>query len=938
MENKRYMILTFSIFMDFTLGEVAPGIYGQVNGNITLKPNAKSRFDEIIWTHNNNLVVEFEKNKITEYGQFKERIILNHITGHLTITNLITRDSGEYRADLMSAGVFEPFIQTVEILDTLTKPKVTCHVNGTMVTLLCAGDLSPVTQYSWEGPEAQNQSGPELQLQRKESSDSVYTCVLSNPVSQSSEKFNIQSCFPAGDEEDDSVPVVAIVVCLLLLLLLLILGLLFMYRKKYWSVGRGKRGKEENPEAPPEDESAQLISQKHENQQSPVQGNVRDKVTMFNDMSKGLLSPNKPSHENERTPLKARDSMTKETVGLSQEESQAGEWRGAGSLIQDEGFQEIHLQKERERSPLKSPKHSAPSTLQGSVSATPHATPPETGKGGVSDDQSSQHSEVKAGERGDKEDPAQHAPADTEENETGRHPISGTMGETTGQLVDLMSPPPKPPRAHSDSEPSDQSAEKPFSQNPQDRQSQESSPGPLSHDPEHHSQGVASSARPRVADDNEKSLNRDGNEKYSHSFTSTPIRNTLGQEGGAAGAGDGEHEKSESFITVPSSPLNTDDSAETKEESTGHQSNQQENLQANRNDQLPQNGSPSCDSSSEDSKESTKLPNGERNKESESDKPGEQSRNQTLSTTKETESQRNTTAETPDTKGDTGEDNENKSPEEGDDPERTPAPGSKTTENNSVGEEEENQNEAQPLQSPSADGYVRNKVTMFNDMFKESQIIPNKPSHEVGRSPLKAQDSMTVESEEVSQKERQAGPLTQDGGISSPGTDAGQDGVSAPQHNEAGGDRQMDPTPDTNKQHTGGKMATQQETPAGNADAAYEHPKENMTTPPEVPKEKASQGDTTGNRDASQGDTTRNRDTSQGDTKGNRDASQGDTTGNRDASQGDTTRNRDTSQGDTKGNRDASQGDTTGNRDASQGDTNGNRDASQGDTTGNRDA
>ncbi|KAG7463646.1 hypothetical protein MATL_G00178790 [Megalops atlanticus] len=241
-----------------------------------------------------------------------------------------------------------------------------------MVTLLCAGDLSPVTQYSWEGPDTQNQSGPELRLQREKSSDSVYTCVLNNPVSQSREDFNVQSCFPPGD---DPPPVAAIVVCLLLLLIIIILGL-FMYWKKY---RKGRTGQRENPEAPSENE--QLISSKHENKQNPGQGSVREKVHMFDAMSKGVFSPNKPSLEDEKTPLKAKDTMAEGRVRISQEES--------GSFAQDEGFHKTRVQNEGESSLLKFP-HSTPSNGQGSVSVT---TPPETGRGSVSDDQNSQHSE-----------------------------------------------------------------------------------------------------------------------------------------------------------------------------------------------------------------------------------------------------------------------------------------------------------------------------------------------------------------------------------------------------------------------------------------------------------------------------------------------------------------------------------------------------------------
>ncbi|KAG7463647.1 hypothetical protein MATL_G00178800 [Megalops atlanticus] len=404
--------------LTFVAGEAASVLNVKMDGIITLRPAIDGKWDEILWKHNGNKVVELDQSSQQEFGQFKGRITLNHATGDLTLKNLKKNDSGNYTAELQIAGHLKYYHQEVKVFDTLTKPKVTCNVSDTTVTLLCAGDLSPVTQYSWEGPDTQSQSGPELRLQREKSSDSVYTCVLNNP-------------------EMTHPPVAAIVVCLLLLLIIIILGL-FMYWKKY---RKGRTGQRENPEAPSENE--QLISSKHENKQNPGQGSVREKVHMFDAMSKGVFSPNKPSLEDEKTPLKAKDTMAEGRVRISQEES--------GSFAQDEGFHKTRVQNEGESSLLKFP-HSTPSNGQGSVSVT---TPPETGRGSVSDDQNSQHSEVKAGEKGDKEDPAQHAPAETEQNETGRFiadrsssfPIDstrGTMEETTEKGLNSSSPPAKP--------------------------------------------------------------------------------------------------------------------------------------------------------------------------------------------------------------------------------------------------------------------------------------------------------------------------------------------------------------------------------------------------------------------------------------------------------------------------------------------------------------
>ncbi|KAG9329262.1 hypothetical protein JZ751_006297, partial [Albula glossodonta] len=85
-----------------------------------------------------------------------------------------------------------------ETENAVAKPTVTCeNINSSTVTLRCAGDQSPLTQYSWVGPGIQNKPGSELQLNNEDiQSSTVYSCVVKNPVSNRSEDFDAKTCLP----------------------------------------------------------------------------------------------------------------------------------------------------------------------------------------------------------------------------------------------------------------------------------------------------------------------------------------------------------------------------------------------------------------------------------------------------------------------------------------------------------------------------------------------------------------------------------------------------------------------------------------------------------------------------------------------------------------------------------------------------------------------
>ncbi|KAJ8247199.1 hypothetical protein GJAV_G00259870 [Gymnothorax javanicus] len=78
--------------------------------------------------------------------------------------------------------------------------------------------------------------GSQLQLDAAQGSDSVYTCVLSNAVSQSKAAFPLQSCYPP----QESFAVIPVVITLLVLIIIIIIAGLLYYKKSHKSKTRLK--------------------------------------------------------------------------------------------------------------------------------------------------------------------------------------------------------------------------------------------------------------------------------------------------------------------------------------------------------------------------------------------------------------------------------------------------------------------------------------------------------------------------------------------------------------------------------------------------------------------------------------------------------------------------------------------------------------------------
>ncbi|KAI1885154.1 hypothetical protein AGOR_G00217270 [Albula goreensis] len=319
MASKFCITLLLLAVPNFGTGAPTNDVYGQTGGDITLIPTVGGGdLQEVLWRHNHNKAVEFDQN-ITEFGQFKGRTSLDPKTGQLTITQLKRTDNGQYKVELVIKGTVHEYNYAVTIIDAVTKPTVTCqNINSSTVTLRCAGDQSPLTKYSWVGPEIQNKSGSELQLNNEDvqSSDAaIYTCVVKNPVSEKRSDFYVKTC----SASQVNIAEIAGGVIGVILLLVIIAGVYFCcWRKRNQE---GNVGREEKMA----DKTFKGSTPEGADGDFPQAGHVKKTVQQFGGPGKRIMIPNKPIDEDkdETEPLIEAQKTADGGAGLPLEERQA---------------------------------------------------------------------------------------------------------------------------------------------------------------------------------------------------------------------------------------------------------------------------------------------------------------------------------------------------------------------------------------------------------------------------------------------------------------------------------------------------------------------------------------------------------------------------------------------------------------------------------------
>uniref|UniRef100_A0A8C9U7T4 Ig-like domain-containing protein n=1 Tax=Scleropages formosus TaxID=113540 RepID=A0A8C9U7T4_SCLFO len=205
-----------------TLFILTPLVFGEMyrrpKEGVSLTPALKGPFEELLWKYNENKVAEYRAGDgINVFGQFKGRATLNTKTGQLMVRDLRKADSGRYTAEVLMSGTMQDSSFDVKVIDAVTRPTVQCEQRDSVGILRCHSE-GEMGQYRWEGPNdlLRNWTDQPIELQVS-SSDSAYTCVVKNPVSEeSSETFPAEHCFKGLFAHHGAVAAVVILVSVVL--------------------------------------------------------------------------------------------------------------------------------------------------------------------------------------------------------------------------------------------------------------------------------------------------------------------------------------------------------------------------------------------------------------------------------------------------------------------------------------------------------------------------------------------------------------------------------------------------------------------------------------------------------------------------------------------------------------------------------------------------
>nr|XP_023690147.1 DNA ligase 1-like isoform X1 [Paramormyrops kingsleyae] len=230
--EKKYVFLILLILLDSVFGDT-PVIYGELNGNITLRPGVTGTIKDILWKHNGDKAAEYNRpDPVQSFRDFQQRVILNTNTGHLTIANLNYNDNGEYKAEsqLDEIQQLQYYIVNLTVIEPITMPTVRCTKNETTARLLCSAE-GPDLQYRWEGGSISkltwSPEPTELVIMEEDDPDGVYNCVVrSKASSRSSEAYKAAECF-AGSSVSPGI----IIASILVPVVLLVIAICFIYRR-----------------------------------------------------------------------------------------------------------------------------------------------------------------------------------------------------------------------------------------------------------------------------------------------------------------------------------------------------------------------------------------------------------------------------------------------------------------------------------------------------------------------------------------------------------------------------------------------------------------------------------------------------------------------------------------------------------------------------------
>nr|XP_061820596.1 uncharacterized protein LOC133608957 [Nerophis lumbriciformis] len=188
--------------------------------DIHLMPSISEQPIEFIWLHNENDVVFFTGTEDIVNSSYKNRITLDRVSAELTIKNATYEDSGVYLLGMNIHNKPDTFQCTIEVVDKVSKPNISCEMSDTkQATLVCSTESKHphLLKFKWSSA-GKEQTGPNLTITvRNEDDDHVYRCDVSNPLTNEKASFTAKDCFP-GKRSDALL--IFMLVCIFILVII----------------------------------------------------------------------------------------------------------------------------------------------------------------------------------------------------------------------------------------------------------------------------------------------------------------------------------------------------------------------------------------------------------------------------------------------------------------------------------------------------------------------------------------------------------------------------------------------------------------------------------------------------------------------------------------------------------------------------------------------
>ncbi|KAM7407337.1 hypothetical protein PAMA_003183 [Pampus argenteus] len=308
-------------------------IYALTGLDVSLIPSSSSEQpDGILWKHKGNKVIEFDGKEEQAYTTYEGRVTLNWASAELNIAHLTREDSGDYELETYTGQRISRSSYKLEVIDRVTKPKIACEIidgssstkSGIQAMLTCSAEsIHPqyLLKFEWSS-HGKVQPGPNLTISLGPD-DEVYSCDVSNPLSNDRHTFTAKDCYPV---KDSSVGLIVGLVLFFLMIIAVLLVLGYMFRRKLEACCCEKRSDLEK-----------------QSQSGAIEGS--DEKTSQAEGKQCLFdrAPTLPSHQRLRPQTKETDELLQQ--GLEKNAEKDGE---TAPLLSSSGSASPHASSDKE--------------------------------------------------------------------------------------------------------------------------------------------------------------------------------------------------------------------------------------------------------------------------------------------------------------------------------------------------------------------------------------------------------------------------------------------------------------------------------------------------------------------------------------------------------------------------------------------------------------